>query len=210
MSIPRIPSYDLPDASSFPSSKVNWAFHPERAVLLIHDVQDYFLEFYGPGSQLVRDLLQRIQGIRTSCKQQGIPVIYTAQPINQTPEDRGLLNDMWGPGIDNRQELQAIVTALAPDQDDIVLTKWRYSAFQRSSLQSMMQEMQRDQILICGIYGHIGCLMTAVDAFMRDIKPFVIGDAIADFSMDEHMMALRYVAGRCGRVIAARDLGWQA
>ena len=49
-------------------------------------------------------------------------------------------------------------------------------------------------------------MITATDAFMRDIKPFFMGDAVADFSRDEHIMALNYVAGRCGRVLSTQQI----
>ncbi len=47
--------------------------------------------------------------------------------------------------------------------------------------------------MITGQYAHIGCMTTATDAFMRDIKPFMVADALADFSRDEHLMSLKYV-----------------
>lgn len=201
MAIPALPDYPMPTLDSFPKSKVNWAFEPGKAVFLIHDMQDYFLRFYTENSPLIATLLDNLCQLKAFCKAQGIPVVYTAQPDNQSPEDRALLNDMWGPGLNHHPELQKVVSVLAPDEDDTVLVKWRYSAFQRSPLEQMMKEMKRDQLLIGGIYGHIGCLMTAVDAFMRDIKPFVVGDALADFSEAEHRMALTYVAGRCGHLV---------
>ena len=197
----------MPQADGFPANRVTWQIAPRRAVLLIHDMQEYFLRFYGAGNPLLADLVTHIAAIRRWAKAAGVPVVYTAQPSQQSAQDRALLNDMWGPGLTMAEPaLQAVTAALAPDADDTVLVKWRYSAFQRSPLQHMMQDWKRDQLLIVGVYAHIGCMTTALDAFMRDIQPFLVGDAVADFSEQEHRMALTYVAGRCGSVISTAQL----
>ena len=206
MSIPSLSSYSMPAPESFPANKVSWDFNPQKAVLLIHDMQDYFLKFYGDNSELVSTLISNIKALREYCYQQEIPVVYTAQPDNQSTQDRALLNDMWGAGLNEYAELKKVCSELTPGSHDTVLVKWRYSAFQRSILENMMKELGRDQLLICGIYGHIGCMVTAVDAFMRDIKPFMIGDAIADFSAREHQMALSYVATRAGKVVTTENV----
>lgn len=206
MSIPTISSYPMPTSDSFPSQKVNWVLEPKRAVFLIHDMQAYFLRFYDAESDLIKTLKQNLAAIKAYCRANGIPVVYTAQPNNQKPEDRALLNDMWGSGLNDFPELQQVVEELTPDTQDTVLVKWRYSAFHRSNLQELMQSWGRDQLLIGGVYAHIGCMMTAADAFMRDIQPFMIGDALADFSEEEHRQALVYTGGRTGRVIATKDV----
>ncbi|WP_317203442.1 isochorismatase family protein [Janthinobacterium sp.] len=207
MSIPVIPSYSMPPAAAMPANRVQWQPEAARAVLLIHDMQDYFLRFYGADNPLLADLIANIAAIRAWAKAAGIPVVYTAQPSEQSAQDRALLNDMWGPGLTTADPaLKAVTAALAPDGDDTVLVKWRYSAFQRSPLQQMMQDWRRDQLLIVGVYAHIGCMTTALDAFMRDIQPFLVGDAVADFSAAEHAMAFDYVAGRCGAVLTTAQL----
>lgn len=206
MAIPKLESYALPSVAELPTNKVKWELEPSRAALLIHDMQQYFLNFWGEDSPLVKQVVDNIANLRRYCKAQGIPVFYTAQPNNQSDEDRALLNDMWGPGLNKHPEQQAVVAALAPDEDDQVLVKWRYSAFHRSPLQDILQETGRDQLIICGVYAHIGCLTTAIDGFMRNIQPFMVADGLADFSRDEHLMALRYTAGRCGRVVMTTDL----
>ncbi|CAI1126878.1 Isochorismatase [Serratia marcescens] len=206
MAIPKLNDYALPTADELPQNKVTWQVEPQRAALLIHDMQQYFLNFWGEDSALIKQVVENIANLRRYCKQQGIPVFYTAQPNQQSDEDRALLNDMWGPGLNKHPEQQTVTAALAPDEDDTVLVKWRYSAFHRSPLQEILQESGRDQLIICGVYAHIGCLTTAIDAFMRNIQPFMVADGLADFSRDEHLMALRYTAGRCGRVVTTASL----
>ncbi|WEF34968.1 isochorismatase [Pseudoduganella chitinolytica] len=207
MAIPSISSYPLPAADSLPANRVQWHVEPSRAVLLVHDMQDYFLRFYDAGSPLLATLVEHIARLRAWADAAGVPVVYTAQPTEQSPEERALLNDMWGPGLTTADpSLQQVTAALAPAPHDTVLVKWRYSAFQRSNLQELMREWGRDQLVITGVYAHIGCMTTALDAFMRDIQPFMVADAVADFSEREHRMALDYVAGRCGAVVPAAQV----
>ena len=206
MAIPKLTGYALPTANDIPDNKVQWAFEPDRAALLIHDMQEYFLNFWGDNCPMMEKVVANIAALRQFCKQHNIPVYYTAQPKEQSDDDRALLNDMWGPGLTRSPEQQRIVAALAPDEADTVLVKWRYSAFHRSPLEQMLKETGRNQLIITGVYAHIGCMTTATDAFMRDIKPFMVADALADFSREEHMMSLKYVAGRSGRVVMTEAL----
>ncbi|HDM8165996.1 TPA: isochorismatase family protein [Vibrio harveyi] len=204
MAIPSISGYSLTKVK--PENRVNWSVEPHRAVLLIHDMQQYFLNFYDADSELIQTLTRNIQEIKQACIDAGIPVVYTAQPGDQRQEDRGLLTDFWGPGLKADDNITRISPALAPTEQDTVYTKWRYSAFQRTPLKSMMDETGRDQLIVVGIYAHIGCLQTAAEAFMTDIKAFMVSDAVADFSASDHDMALNYVAGRCGYVLDKQQL----
>ena len=99
-------------------------------------------------------------------------------------------------------EHEEILPDLAPANGDIVLVKHRYSAFQRSNLETLMRARGRDQLMICGIYAHIGCLATAIEAFQRDIETFAVADAQADFSREKHDMAMGWIAATCGVVLS--------
>ena len=206
MVIPRIAAYPMPPIANSPKNRVNWTLQPQRAALLIHDMQDYFLNFFDTQQPPIPELLRNIITLRSYCQSLGIPILYTAQPAEQSLADRGLLNDMWGPGLVAQPHLGEIAAVVAPEEGDQVFVKWRYSAFQRTDLKTHLAAAGRDQLIICGIYAHIGCLMTACEAFMNDIQPFFVVDAVADFSADEHQMATNYIAQRCGMAVSTQAI----
>ncbi|HZG03037.1 MAG TPA: isochorismatase family protein [Streptomyces sp.] len=202
--IGAIQPYQMPAAGDLPANTAGWTVDPARAVLLIHDMQRYFVRFLPEG--LRDELLRNAAALRENCAARGIPVAYTAQPGGMTDEQRGLLKDFWGPGMRVDPADRQIVEPLAPAPGDWVFTKWRYSAFFRSDLLDRMREHGRDQLVVCGIYAHIGVLATAIDSFTHDIETFLVADAVADFSEEDHRMALDYAARRCAVVLGVKEV----
>ncbi|WP_199440294.1 isochorismatase family protein [Umezawaea beigongshangensis] len=196
----------MPVAAELPPNRIDWEVDPDRAVLLVHDMQNHFVRAFPSGASPLTELVDGIDALTRRCRALGVPVVYSAQPGGQSPEQRGLQLDMWGAGVGSGGDDAAIVDALAPREGDVSLVKWRYNAFHRTELADLLAGWGRDQLVITGIYAHIGCLMTAADAFMRDVQAFLVADAVADFSREEHDTALRYAAGRCARVTTVDTL----
>jgi trans-2,3-dihydro-3-hydroxyanthranilic acid synthase len=206
MAIPAISPYPMPGESDLPRNQASWRLDPARAALLIHDMQRYFVDFFTPGEPPVTDLIDNICMLRECARKSGVPVIYTAQPGGMTREQRGLLRDFWGPGMSTDPLVKGMPQPLTPVAGEKVMKKWRYSAFHRTGLRRYLAKYRRDQLIICGVYAHIGCLITACDAFAADIQPFLVADALADFSAEDHHMALAYAAKRCGMIVTVKNL----
>jgi isochorismate hydrolase len=206
MSIPTIVPYSMPTASELPDNQARWVCDPARAALLIHDMQRYFISFFPPRRQPVTQLVGNIAKVRRAAVAAGVPVIYTAQPGGMTRDQRGLLRDIWGPGMSTNPEERQILPEVGPAEADTVITKWRYSAFARSNLREILYRLDRDQLIICGVYAHVGCLITACDAFTDDVQAFLVADAVADFSLEYHQMALKYAAERCAMILSTQSL----
>ena len=210
MALPKIAPYSYREQEH--QNRVNWRVDPARAALLVHDMQRYFVRAFElerdgqplPDAQ-INIAIANIRRLLDAAHAANIPVYYTAQPPRQNPADRRLLTDFWGDGLQDDENAQ-ILDELAPTEADTVLTKWRYSAFVRSPLEEQLKDLGRDQLIIGGIYAHIGCLTTALEAFMRDIQPFMVADALADFTAEEHRMACEYASGRCARVINTAEV----
>ncbi len=205
MGIPKITPYTMPHESELPRNLVPWRPDPSRAVLLIHDMQRHFVSHFGV-REPVTELIENIRRLRWTANELGVPVVYTAQSGSMTRAERGLLHDFWGPGMSSDAASTGIVDRLAPGPLDIVLAKWRYSAFHGSDLETIIRAGGRDQLIVSGVYAHVGCLMTASEAFARDIQPFVVADAVADFTLEYHRMALRYAAEKCAVTMSARQV----
>jgi isochorismate hydrolase len=151
-------------------------------------MQHYFLR---PFPEPLRSaLVANVVELRARARARRIPVAYTAQPGGMTVDepDRGIVDE------------------LTPAAGEPVLTKWRYSALVRTDLLDRMDGAGRDQLIVCGVFAHVGILVTAIDAFSHDLQPFVVADAIADFSAEYHAWALEYAAQRCGVVRTLPEL----
>lgn len=206
MAMTPIASYRMPGEGDLPRAAVPWRPRPDRAVLLVHDMQRYFLRPFPVGQSPLTELVDNVAKLLSAARGAGVPVVYTAQPGGMSRKDRGLLHDIWGPGMGVEEADRGIADDVAPEPGDTVLTKWRYSAFFRSDLEERLRRSGRDQLIICGVYAHMGCLITACDAFSRDIQPFLVADALADLSLDDHLMALRYAADRCAVPLSMADV----
>ena len=198
MALPRITPYSLPTAAELPQARGPWRPQRDRIALLVHDMQRYFLAAFDAGNAPLRPAVDNIARLLAHCRAHGIPVFYTAQHGDQDRRDRGLQADLWGPGMRRIADHEPIIDAVAPQLGEHVLVKHRYSAFQRSNLETLMRVRGRDQLLVTGVYAHIGCKATVVEAFQRDIEAFIAADAVADFSRADHDQALHWIARTSG------------
>jgi len=204
MSIPQIENYTLRAPELRAVNVVAWQKDDDRSVLLVHDMQKYFLDLFP--SPLREELIENCRQLLAHARERGIPVVYTAQRGDMSSAERGLLFDIWGKGMSSRADHASIVDDLAPRAGDTVLAKWRYSAFHATPLHETFKSQDRDQIIICGVYAHIGVIASAIDAYSSDIQVFLVQDAIADFSKHAHMQALAYAAECCAKVLSTREV----
>ncbi|MBU2895373.1 isochorismatase family protein [Vibrio hepatarius] len=199
MPLPTNVNYPMPSKTSF-LNKTDWQLDPDRTVLLIHDMQRYFVDIYSSDSVLLPTLLGNIAKIKEWAKQKNIPIIYTQITFNAISNTHALIEDFWG-----FEEIppcsKMIAPFVAPEEGDIVINKSHYSAMQSDDLAQHLHQLGRDQLLITGLYANLGCRITVTDALKKNIQAFLVSDAIADLSYQDHLNALSYVANYTGYVI---------
>jgi isochorismate hydrolase len=89
MGLPVINSYPMPDRSAVPPSGPPWAIDPARAALLIHDMQNHFVQAFPPDCSPVVELLDNIATLRELAGTLGMPIVFSAEPAAQRPASEG-------------------------------------------------------------------------------------------------------------------------
>ena len=169
MTLPALIDYATPRHT--PTNRVNWTLDPSRAAVLVHDLQRYFFRAFAPGCPALERALAATAEILAAARAAGVPVFYTAQTGDQPTDERSLQGELWGRGMTSAPEDTAIVDAVAPHAGDAVIVKHRYSAFAKSDLAERLAALGRDQLVVVGVYAHIGVAATACDAFQREVYP---------------------------------------
>ncbi|AMT72991.1 isochorismatase family protein [Mycobacteroides immunogenum] len=188
-----------------PATSAPWTLEPDRAVLLVHDMQHYFVKAYAPQSDPIATVLKNIKSLLDTAHAHQVPVYYSAQPGGMTTAQRGLFGQLYGPGMPDDDAERAIVDPLGPTAADTVLTKWKYSEFFRSDLLDILRNANRDQLIIVGVYAFSGITATSTDAIQNDIQAFIVSDAVADYTATGHNQALTWCAERTARILTTRS-----
>jgi nicotinamidase-related amidase len=154
------------------------AFQVERAhcALLVIDMQEEFVKphftpFWVP--EATRQV-PRIKRLIEVCRADSIPVIYTAFARTHHYLDRPLT----GPFMPNRYAEEdadwfrhgTIWHELAPLEDEIVLYKPSYGAFYDTPLETILKNLHKDTVIICGTLTNFCCGTTARQAYERGFK----------------------------------------
>src|SRR5215204_4487829 len=159
---------------------------PSKTAMIVVDMQNDFVAAGAPlESAAGRAMVPNLQRALACCREQGIPVIYTAHVHRADGCDLGLLGH--APPIARRDALvagsagAAIFPEIAPRADEIVITKHRYSAFYGTDLEIILRGLGVTTVVIAGVTTENCFHATARDAFFRDYQVIVLSDATATF-----------------------------
>jgi isochorismate hydrolase len=177
---------------SNPRKSENQPFKIQSAVLLILDMQRYFLEpeshAFVPSGLAIIDNINKIAAKFYAI---GRPVVAT-QHIN-SPENAGQMASWWSELITKDHPLAELHPDLKIDTKNI-LTKPQYDAFYQSGLSDRLEKDGVKQIVIGGVMTHLCCETTARSAFNRGYEVFFLIDGTATYNQDFHQASLLNLA----------------
>jgi nicotinamidase-related amidase len=122
-----------------------------------------------------------------SARDADVPVIYVNDDRDRWDSDAPALarEAASGPGGD-------IIRQLLPRDGDSVLLKHRYSAFDHTALELLLEAKSVERAVLVGAATE-GCVVqTALDAREHGLKATILADACATTDADLEELALRY------------------
>ena len=137
------------------------------ALLLIDVIND--LEF-PEGDQLRRFALpmaHRIAALKQRARQEGVPVIYVNDNFGRWRSD---FNAQVEHCLKDGVRGQPVVELLRPDEDDYFVLKLKHSGFFSTALDTLLEYLGAEAVVLTGSATNICVLFTANDAYMRDLR----------------------------------------
>lgn len=175
-------------------------FGPGDALLVIDAFDDFDHE---DGMPLLASFRERGPTMATaiaSARESGVPVIYVNDDRDRWDGNASALAREAGNGPGGE-----VIRQLLPVAGDRVLLKHRYSGFDHTALELLLEADSVQRVIVIGATTE-GCVVqTALDAREHGLKATILGDACATIDADREELALRYAEEVGG--IRVRSLG---
>ena len=178
----------------------------DRTALIVVDMQNSFCADDGGCGKLglpIKNLQVAIQPcvrVVAAARSAGIPIIFTRYMFRPDYADGGILIKHLLPELKDAQALQAgtwdteVVPELTPRDGDFIVDKNRPSAFYATSLETLLNGIDVDSLVVCGVTTNCCVETTVRDASQRDYKTFVVEDAVAELDEERNRVALQSMA----------------
>ena len=177
----------------------------QKPVLIVIDMLNDFLDLWEAKDRAA--LVASINELVAINRQAQCPVIWVRQEFE--PDLHDAFPEMRAKGISMliRGTTGCLIDAdLAVDPDDRVLVKKRYSAFFRTALDEVLNELKPDVLVLAGINTHACVRTTAIDAYQRDWPVVLAANAIDSYDRGHHESSLRYMRGKLAEVMTNAEI----
>jgi len=191
---------------------------PERTAVLVFECQEGVIGETSHLTGLVaaaRDgqLVDHIAALLDAARAAGVGIFYckvakrsdgVGNPFNTPIEIR--LREKSGAGT-GATDVGEIVDALAPQADDVVVTREHgMTGFYESGLDSYLRNTAKRTIVLTGVSVNIGIIGTAIEAVNRGYTVVVPTDCVAGDPPDYAEVALRYAVRNIAFLSTREDI----
>ena len=188
---------------------------PNNCALLVIDMQDEFVKPHWSPDWVPEATRQvpRVKKLIEHCRNKNVPVIFTVYSKTHNYLDRPKTGKFM-PGRYSELDIDFSVFfvdgqvwhELAPREDEIVIKKSSYGAFYDTHLETILKNMEKDTVIICGTITNCCCGTTARQAYERSFKVVFGSDVTATDDPEAQEPELRDLRKWFARVLTAEEI----
>jgi nicotinamidase-related amidase len=188
---------------------------PEKCALLVIDMQDEFVKPHWTPDWVPEATRQvpRIKRLIEHCREKRVPVIFTVYSKTHNYLDRPKTGPLM-PGRYSELEIDRssffteghVWHELAPRDDEIVIHKPSYGAFYDTPLETILKNLGKDTVIICGTLTNYCCGMTARQAYERSFKVAFGSDVTSTDDPDMKEPELKVLRKGFAKVLTADEI----
>lgn len=189
-----------------------------RTALVVIDMQNAFCANDGSLAGAGIDISE-LSGVITPCRellesarQAGVPVIFTRYIYRADYADGGVVIKYLLPQLADVKSLAAgtpdieIVDQLAPAEGEFIIDKNRPSAFYATNIEPILNGLDVDTLVVCGVTTNVCVESTVRDASERDYKVFVVKDATGEIEKLRYDGAIAGMAWMFAKIVDKSDV----
>jgi nicotinamidase-related amidase len=188
---------------------------PEKCALLVIDMQDEFVKPHWTPDWVPEATRQvpRIKRLIEHCRKKQVPVVFTVYSKTHNYIDRPKTGSSM-PGRYSELEIDRssffvkghVWHELAPTEDEIVIHKSSYGAFYDTPLETILKNLGKDTVIICGTLTNYCCGMTARQAYERSFQVVFGSDVTATDDPDMQEPELKVLRKGFALVLSAGEI----
>lgn len=200
---------------AYDEGEAKFEIAPEKCALLVIDMQDEFVKPHWTPDWVPEATRQvpRIKRLIEHCRSKKIPVIFTLYSKTHNYLDRPTTGKLM-PGRYSELDIDfsqfflegQVWHELAPREDEIVIHKPSYGAFYDTPLETILKNLGKDTVIICGTVTNICCGMTARQAYERSFKVIFGSDVTSSDCPELQEPELKVLRKNFAKVMSADQI----
>ncbi|UCB58737.1 MAG: cysteine hydrolase [Thermoplasmatales archaeon] len=188
---------------------------PKKCALLVIDMQDEFVKPYWTPYWVPEATRQvpRIKKLIKHSRVKNIPVIFTLYSNTHKFLDRPKTLPFMPcrfPDLDIDQssffQEGNVWHELAPEKNEIVIHKPSYGAFYDTPLETILKNLDKDTVIICGTLTNYCCSTTARQAYERSFKVVFGSDVTSAHFLDLHEAELKILRRGFAKILSGDEI----
>ena len=187
----------------------------EKCALLVIDMQDEFVKPHWTPYWVPEATRQvpRIKRLMAHCREKNIPIIFTVYSKTHNYLDRPKTLPLMPSRLPDLEIDQSsffvkgsVWHELEVDKDETVIHKSSYGAFYDTPLETILKNLEKDTVLICGTLTNYCCSTTARQAYERSFKVVFGSDVTSTHFTDLHEAELKVLRRGFARVLSLEEI----